>query len=129
MSDKEVWEIGDGDETDLEKELCWLWLIIFKCVNILQYFYIFAADNLKERTVNSPFYFIKFVIEDVRLNGWAILDREIMQIMKAFDYFYNINRRFPTNNDLITAPDGEYPDFTKIKAPDHLITMPTIWNV
>ena len=77
-------------------------------------------------TVNSPFYFIKFVIEDVRLNGWAILDREIMQIMKAFDYFYKINRRFPTNNDLITAPDGEYPDFTKIKTPDHLITMPTL---
>lgn len=72
-------------------------MIIFKCVNILQYFYIFAADNLKERTVNSPFYFIKFVIEDVRLNGWAILDREIIQIMKAFDYFYKINRRLPTN--------------------------------
>ena len=49
-----------------------------------------------------------------------------MQIMKAFDYFYKINRRFPTNNDLITAPDGEYPDFTKIKTPDHLITMPTL---
>ena len=42
--------------------------------------------------------------------------------MKAFDFFYYINGRFPTNNDLITALDGDIPDFIKIKLPGQKIS-------
>ena len=66
-------------------------------------------------TVNSLFYFIESVMEDVRLNDWAKLDISesgTREIMKAFDYINYINVRLPTNNDLITVPDVEVPYYS-----------------
>lgn len=49
--------------------------------------------------------------------------------MKAFDFFYYINGRFPTNNDLITALDGDIPDFIKIKLPGQKISPHQLYEM
>ena len=49
--------------------------------------------------------------------------------MKAFDFFYYINGRFPTNNDLITALDGDIPDFIKIKLPGQKISPHRLYEM
>ena len=53
--------------------------------------------------------------------GYTILyisEIESRKIIKAFNYFYYIGGRFPTNNDLITAPGREVLDFIYVKPPD-----------
>ena len=79
------------------------------CKHFNKTFYSSAADNLRKMTVKSPFYFIESVMEDVRLNDWAKLDISecgTREIKTTFDYINYINGRFPTKNNLITAPDG-----------------------
>ena len=47
-----------------------------------------AIDNLNEMIVNSHFYLIASVMENVRLNVWAMLDisdSRSRKIMKAFE--------------------------------------------
>ena len=47
-----------------------------------------AATNLCEMIVNSLFYFIENVMEDVRLNDWGTLDTSetgSREVMKGFE--------------------------------------------
>ena len=83
-------------------------------------------------TVNSLFYFMKSIMENIRLHRQAILDISesgSRKTMKAFDFFYYINGRFPTNNDLITALDGDIPDFIKIKLPGQKISPHRLYEM
>lgn len=49
----------------------------------------------------------------MKLNGPSFLnlsDSIIRKIMKAFNYFYYVNGKFPINNNLSSAPEGKTPD-------------------
>ena len=66
----------------------------------------------------NPFSYLQSVDKYMKLNGWSFLnlsENGIREIMKAFDSFYYVNGRFPINNNLISAPDGQTPDFIKLR--------------
>ena len=75
MLEKEIFELGDGDETDLENEIM---LDIIDNLQVCKYFfntlYKSPATNLCEIIVNSLFYFIKSILQDITLNGCDVLD-------------------------------------------------------
>lgn len=55
----------------------------------------------------------------MKLNGPSFLnlsDSIIRKIMKAFNYFYYVNGKFPINNNLSSAPKGKTPDFISARS-------------
>lgn len=55
----------------------------------------------------------------MKLNGPSFLnlsDSIIRKIMKAFNYFYYVNGKFPINNNLSSAPEGKTPDFISARS-------------
>ena len=64
------------------------------------------------------------VDKNMQLNDWSFLnfsENDSREKMKPFDYFYYINRRLPTDNNLISAPDEEIPDFLNLWFSDQKI--------
>ena len=59
---------------------------------------------------------MQYVVENMKLNGWSFVnlsENVSREVMKVFDYFYYVNGRFLTKNNLIGAPDGQTPDLSK----------------
>lgn len=55
----------------------------------------------------------------MKLNGPSFLnlsDSIIRKIMKAFNYFYYVNGKFPINNNLSSAPEGKTPDLISARS-------------
>lgn len=55
----------------------------------------------------------------MKLNGPSFLnlsDSIIRKIMKAFNYFYYVNGKFPINNNLSSAPEGKTSDFISARS-------------
>lgn len=55
----------------------------------------------------------------MKLNGPSFLnlsDSIIRKIMKAFNYFYYVNGKFPINKNLSSAPEGKTPDFISARS-------------
>lgn len=74
-----------------------------------------VADNLGEMILNSPMQYQAGLNRDLKLNNWSFLSfswSSSWEIIRAFHYFYFLNRRFPAENDLINVPKGiMLPDF------------------
>ena len=89
-----------------------------KCKHFYNTLYNSAADNLREMILSSPFSYMQSVDKDMQLNSWSFLNfaegGSSRERMKAFEYFYHINERFPTDNNLISALDREIPDFISL---------------
>ena len=66
------------------------------------------------------------------VKGWSFLkfsESSSRHIMKAFDYFYYINGRFPADNNLISAPDGEIPYPISLRSSSQKILLPRLYEL
>ena len=93
MSEKEKFEL-ENEENDIDLESKLLLNIISNlqickhCYNTLSNS---CTDNLQEMIFSSYFSYMQSVNEDMKLNGWGLLNLSesgSSKIIKVFDYFY-----------------------------------------
>ena len=73
-----------------------------------------VGDNLQEMILNSAMQFRDAINRHLQLNWWFFLDfaeSNSKEIMKAFDYFFHINGRFPVDEELKTLYKAKLPNF------------------
>ena len=76
-----------------------------------------VAENLKNYLAVLDSVEIKALNEDIKDNGWGLLPIErnenVVELLKLFNIFYYINRRFPYATGLLSIPDRDAPSFAQ----------------
>ena len=72
------------------------------------------ADNLQEMILESPIQYQEVFDRYKQLNDWSFLiisQNNSTEMIKAFDYFYYINGRFPVEDNLFNVSKNKILEF------------------
>ena len=117
LSEKDDFEVEHlGTETDIEKNDLLLDAItnLQICNNFYNTLCNTVGDNLQVLILSRPTLCRDVIDRDMQLNDWIYLnfaESKRREIMRAYDYLYYINGRFPADDNLITLPEPKIPDF------------------
>lgn len=85
------------------------------CRHVYNLIYKTIFENFQEYLRTLDFNELEELNSDIKRNGWGhktIQEYDsTFELMKSFNIFNYLNGRFPYNNDLLWAPDGDKPDF------------------
>ena len=120
MSKKENVELeNENNEKDSVIDVCLTLIRLCKSVSIFTVSYIIQLQTVWEVFLPGPSRYMKTVEKDMQLNVCSFcyfLESGSKEVMKTFGYFYLISRKFHADENLISAPDSENPDFVNLQS-------------